>query len=158
MNNFFSLRFLAVLLIVVLLLLNGLGFFLYRRRRQKFLNTPNETIPMSQISTNSNHRSNSTLISDRTITATSSSNRMKTRRMTFLSVPRITPIPEGSENSTPGSRAYSLGKSDMDLSLEEFQRQALNEHNAMRKMYKKSPLKLSESLNIYAQVTIKFIC
>jgi hypothetical protein len=40
----------------------------------------------------------------------------------------------------------------MDLSLEEFQRQALIEHNAMRTMYRKSPLKLSESLNIYAQV------
>ena len=77
--------------------------------------------------------------------------------MTFLSVPKITPIPEDLENSIDESRTYSNMKSEMDLLLEEFQRQALNEHNAMRKMYKKSPLKLSESLSLYAQVKIKFI-
>jgi uncharacterized protein YkwD len=43
-------------------------------------------------------------------------------------------------------------KSDIDLSLEEFQRQALKGHNLMRAMHNKPPLKLNESLNIYAQV------
>jgi uncharacterized protein YkwD len=43
-------------------------------------------------------------------------------------------------------------KSDIDLSLEEFQRQALQEHNSVRAMYYKPSLKLSQSLNSYAQV------
>jgi len=43
-------------------------------------------------------------------------------------------------------------KNDIDLSLEEFQRQALEEHNLMRAMHSKPPFNLNESLNIYAQV------
>lgn len=122
---------------------------MYRRKRQNFLNQSpnqvNESIPLSQISTNSNDRSSTKLISPRT--------QWRNARLTFVSVPKISPIPETIESPTIQSRSMTNDKSEMDLSLEEFQRQALNEHNSMRKMYRKSPLKLSESLNMYAQVS-----
>jgi uncharacterized protein YkwD len=53
------------------------------------------------------------------------------------------------------SASASTEKSDTTLSLEEFRRQALQEHNSIRAMNNKPPLKLSESLNIYAQVKLK---
>lgn len=46
----------------------------------------------------------------------------------------------------------ALKGEDFDLELEEFQRQALKEHNDMRHTYRKAPLKLSDTLNVYAQV------
>ena len=155
-------RFLAALLIVILLLLNGLGFILYRRKRENFVeksNQMNENLPLSEVSTgttSSNARSNTQLISTRSLATFSSASSYRTRtrypRLTLLSVPKITPVPESLETPTNQTGTMTNDKSEMDLSLEEFQRQALNEHNAMRRMYNKSPLKLSESLNMYAQV------
>ena len=109
-----------------------------------------------------------------TVTSNSSSNpmpnagsyRVNYPRHKILPLPKITTILETSEVSqedeeeeeeTTSPSNQTNNKSDMDLSVEEFQRQALREHNAMRAMYRKPPFKLSESLNLYAQVKYRFI-
>lgn len=89
------------------------------------------------------------------------SSRVRYHRPTILSIPKVTTIPETLETSDRESAVFSNqtnDKSEMDLSVEEFQREALKEHNAMRTTYKKASLKLSESLNIYAQVRFRSIC
>jgi uncharacterized protein YkwD len=101
--------------------------------------------------------------SSSTPTPIARSSRLINHRPTMISAPKITTIFETSETSQDDEETTSPSnqindKSDMDLSLEEFQRQALNEHNAMRAMYRKPPFKLSESLNIYAQVKHQSIC
>jgi len=119
---------------------------------------------LSTLSTTNNDRSKyrpmsilSTITSDLSSTSITRSSRIINHRQTIIPVPKITTIHETLETSQEEEETTSPSnqindKSDMDLSLEEFQRQALIEHNAMRTMYRKSPLKLSESLNIYAQV------
>jgi uncharacterized protein YkwD len=118
---------------------------------------------LSTLSTTTNDRSKyrpmsilSTITSDLSSTSITRSSRIINHRQTIIPVPKITTIHETLETSqeeeTTSPSNQINDKSDMDLSLEEFQRQALIEHNAMRTMYRKSPLKLSESLNIYAQV------
>ncbi len=172
----FKIRFLAVLLIVILLIINGAGMLLYRKKRQQFLNKSNrrnENISMSEISSvstiNMNKSKYRQMSSPSTITSDSSyTNTIGYRsffitnaEQTKISVPNMETIRETTEfesefesesTSTPINE-----KNDMDLELEEFQRQALKEHNSIRAMFNKPPLKLTESLNIYAQVKLKFI-
>lgn len=163
-------RFLLILLIVILAILNGVGVLLYRKRRQQFLqrsNQVNNDIPMSDVSStttmNMNKSKYKQMSVPSTITTGSSfinrSSYLINPEKTILSIPNMTTIPETLEISdvqsiSPSSQIHD--RSDMDLELEEFQRQALKEHNAMRIMYHKTPLKLSDSLNIYAQVNLTF--
>lgn len=147
-----SFRFIVALLIVVICLLNVVGVCLYDKKRRKFLHQEEkEEIPMTDSSSSS------------TTTPTMKYRQMSTpsarsevfSTATFLVQPSI-------QQSNPSIQAKSskslfslntiLEKSEMDLELEEFQRQALAEHNTMRKMYRKPPVKLCEALNLYAQV------
>ena len=146
-------RFLAVLFIIIILLLNVVGLLLYRKRRQRFFNQSNQinnTILMRETSTISTINVNkskyrqlsvpSTIISDFSLTNTQSC------PSSYLTNPlhKITTIRELNET-------IQLEEIN-ELSLEEFRRQALKEHNSVRSTFNKSPLKLSESLNISAQV------
>lgn len=70
--------------------------------------------------------------------------------------PSINPSIKVKSSKSTFSLNTTFEKSEMDLGLEEFQRQALAEHNTMRAMYKKPPVKLSEALNLYAQVIAAF--
>jgi uncharacterized protein YkwD len=161
------------LLIIILIILNGIGVFIYRKKRQQFVNKSNkinDNIPMSEISTisamninKSKYRQMSTVLtgtSDLSYENTSNyrSSFITNPEETMVSIPNITTIYETDETSqsepfSPSNQTND--KSDMDLLLEEFQRQALKEHNSVRKMYNKPPFRLSESLNIYAQVKFK---
>ena len=140
-----SFRLITALLIVLLSLLNGGGYYLYKRKRRDFLHESKRTddeMPMS----------------DRSSVSTIDQQISKYRPISNSSIISGDDFPSYRQPSEPRlssakfSPVSTYEKSDLDLSLEEFQRQALNEHNTMRTMYKKSPLKLSESLNLYAQV------
>ncbi|CAF1202787.1 unnamed protein product [Adineta steineri] len=164
---------LVVLVILILILLNGGGILLYRKNRQKFIKEANQVndnnIPMrapSTISTiNMNNKPNYRKMSILSAVTRNSSvtnskvypelNTRKSRRM-INSLPNITTINKVLRTSqvkplSPVSDDMNEKADEMDLSLEEFQRQALAEHNFMRAMYNKPALKLTESLNIYAQ-------
>ncbi len=179
-----ALRFLLTFLIVILLILNGIGILLYRKKRQEFLNRPNrnnENIAMEELSTISTVNNDKTKYRPisvlSTITSNPSSSPMPNARSSYVNYPRhtIVPLPkittifetsevsqeddeEEEEEETTSPSNQTNNKSDMDLSLEVFQRQALKEHNAMRAMYRKPPFKLSESLNLYAQVKPSIHC
>lgn len=101
----------------------------------------------STITTDSSLTNSSSLINRTTYTINPPQPKVSTANMTTM--PEILEI---SEIESISSSNHMNEKSDIDLGLEEFQRQALKEHNAMRIMYNKTPLKLSESLSIYAQV------
>jgi uncharacterized protein YkwD len=71
---------------------------------------------------------------------------------------------EPSISSTPNSAMGFIEKPQSTPSFDqpnqksrkEFQQQALAEHNLIRFRHNKPPLKLTESLNIYAQVNFGF--
>ena len=126
-----------VLLLVILCLLNAGGLYLYQRKRREYLHRSKQLdreIPMS----------------DRSSISTVGQQISKYRPISNSSI--VSGDFSLSRVSSKFSPVSLEEKSELDLSLEEFQRQALSEHNAMRVMYKKAPLKLSDSLNLYAQV------
>ena len=145
---------LAVLLIVILLILNGVGVYLYSRKRKNFVNQSdriNNHIPMREASKYRRMSIPSTITSDLTATNTRGYLSSYTTKSEHIrnSIPTKTTVHDILRTT---QSELSNEKNDIDLSLEEFQRQALKEHNSMRSMHKKPPLKLTESLNIYAQV------
>ena len=159
---------------VLLFLINGVGLYIFQKRRNAFLSntqTDDQNIPMNDRTTTTNvsqHQdydqsgyrqfTNSSFVSsqskinnnNQTIRGSNSS------QLGFvLKENEFNPQMNRISHFSNISRETSF-QHDIDLSLEQFQRQALKEHNAMRTTYKKSPLKLSESLNVYAQVIIEF--
>ena len=133
-----SIRLLLLLLIFILFMLNGIGIIVYRKRRREFLQQTHDDMHLTEIASLSNEKMNA------------KSHPIK-RPMTAIT--------ETLENSQIDSISYLCQTNDlseMDLEIEEFQREALREHNSIRFIYKKPPLKLSESLSIYAQVEKKF--
>ncbi|UJR23883.1 hypothetical protein I4U23_026855 [Adineta vaga] len=150
----------VVLLIVLLVLINGVGVYLYRKKRQRFLqqsNLINDNIPMRKPSNASTmtldyakYRQMSTVSTRKPRSRLSNSRVHPPPPYTIKSSGKsISTIHETNVNDQ--SESLSNEKDDIDLTLEEFQRQALKEHNNMRALRNKPPLKLAESLNIYAQ-------
>lgn len=145
-----SFRFIVALLIVVICLLNVLGVYLYGKKRRKFLHQDGkEEIPMTDSSSSS-----TPTMKYRQMSSPSTQSEVFSTA-TFLiepSIQRSNPSIKAKSSKSLFSLNTILEKSEMDLGLEEFQRQALAEHNTMRKMYRKPPVKLCEALNLYAQV------
>jgi uncharacterized protein YkwD len=147
---------------------------LYRKKRQKFFNRSNrinDNIPMRELSTLSTINANkskyrqisipSSTTADSALTTTTDeiSSYITNTGKKMILISNITTIhetPETIESESTSPSYQTSEKSDMDLTLAKFRRQALKEHNSMRAMYNKPPLKLTESLNIYAQVKFKF--
>lgn len=154
-----------MLLILLLVLLNGLGGYFYYKKRQKFLaelNQKNDQIPLQSASKMSSLDLRQSQYRQSSLTSAKTS---RPSRFSSIKVhpppPTIRPSQQTRSTLAPGLTDVADarlsddidGKDEMDLILEEFQRQALQEHNRMRAIYKRPPLKLADSLNVYAQVT-----
>ncbi len=139
-------RFLATLFIAILLLINGGRILFFRKRRNKFLNLSkkiNQTSTVSMINSKSKQIYIPSSLTDETsFTLTT------TYRSTSFTKPKQSIM------STPNSIIDLKDTFDQSnkITKKEFQQQPLAEHNLIRVRYNKQPLKLIESLNIYAQV------
>jgi len=140
-------------LIVILLLINGGGFLYFRKKRNQFLNQSNRIDQKSTISiidSRSKEISISSLQRSYTVTSDYGLSVMTKSEQLITSTPNsITDCKENIQSK------ISFNQSDK-ITEKDFQQQALLEHNLIRSRYNKPPLKLTESLNISAQVNFIF--
>ena len=135
-------RLLISLLLVILLALNIGGVIQYLKKRRQYLNDLNRDIPMNERPTPTDREQ------------TKTKNDRRTKSALFLSRTR-----SFMTNSTVAPSSFvPTVKSPMEpvqFNLEIFRRQALQEHNRTRAINQLLPLRLSDALNIYAQVNRK---
>jgi hypothetical protein len=140
-----------VLFLVIFLLVNGGGILYFYKKRKHFFNQSNkmnEEISMRETP----DYYDQTKYKQMSILSSSSTDHISyviNSEKLMTSTPNIAIIEKLKEHTQ--SEAL-LRKKDIDL--KEFQRQALQEHNSIRTRYNKPLLKLTEALNIYAQVRL----
>ncbi|CAF1060605.1 unnamed protein product [Adineta ricciae] len=152
-QTYWYIWFIIVLFIVSLVLINGVGVYLYRKKRRKFLQQTNRIdneIPMrTSLNSTSFKLSNPSYGSMSTLSIGKRPSGYNNSKVHPSRDVKISTIHETMRSDQSDS---SFSSSDEpQLSLEEFQRQALEEHNNIRTIHNKPLMKLDQSLNLYAQ-------
>ena len=136
------------------MLVNGVGVYLYRKTRRKFLQQTDRIdneIPMrTSLNSTSLKLSNPSYGSMSTLSIGKYASRCTNSKVHPSRDVKISTIHETTRSDQADSSFSSLD--EKQSSLDEFQRQALKEHNNIRTIHNKPVMRLDQSLNLYAQV------